>query len=808
MQNTDEFRKRAKKLVDQAKKMQKAAGVLAELTTTFVDDAMQLSMLDAVYKPGNDPFAKGMAELVGVLNTLSTLQSTWSTSIGNKLIDPLDDLVKKGFKRYDDSKKSYRKAISKHESAFGKMLSVKEGATAEDKLDMQKSVDAAVVALQDGTLEHLEAINEVDAKKLLVMLRQMHAFMEETRSLYVSGAESVTELSPALKGMQATMVERRRVLNSIDRDMFLAVKADINAAKREQAMVTHELEKELRALQPMTELEREELNIQPGPLSPFAREKSGWIHKKAGKRMISKWDRRFAVLKDGVFRLYRSLQADVNEPSTELNVMVANVKPLTDQSSSRPNVFQMVGIERTYLLQAEDEEQMNEWLNVIQNATAYALASAESAASSSAKANAVHPLKENLLGVDELEQSLFSLWDTPGNEICCDCFAQRPQWVSINLGCLICIECSGHHRNLGVHISKVRSFRLDDWDATVMDYLQGMGNIKVNSIYEANQGRVVRYRPKDETNALMRESYIKKKYTQKFMVEAPEYAQDPDAASLCLFNAAVRGDAVGILEALACGGSIDWVSDESSSYTPLLAAVSHGAKTATTALVLNSANVNAVDIYGKTALHIAASTGAVDLARLLLNNDASMETEDLQGMTPLDYANLAGATETADLLTRLDAPFQYEFIQGGSGQGYDQPYRPQILARADDPLPPPPPGGLRNSPPPSPKRPSPISTSGRSSRSSSDAPPLPVPPAKGKRPRPRSVALQSNVDVVTSDDGSASTVKMRRQLPVLPPPSLKPKPKPRPTGAKTKPPAPSGPPPPVDDDEDDDDDNE
>jgi PREDICTED: similar to centaurin-gamma 2 (ARF-GAP with GTP-binding protein-like, ankyrin repeat and pleckstrin homology domains 1) (AGAP-1) (GTP-binding and GTPase-activating protein 1) (GGAP1) len=38
-----------------------------------------------------------------------------------------------------------------------------------------------------------------------------------------------------------------------------------------------------------------------------------------------------------------------------------------------------------------------------------------------------------------------------------------PDWASLNLGSLICIECCGIHRNLGTHISRVRSLDLDDW---------------------------------------------------------------------------------------------------------------------------------------------------------------------------------------------------------------------------------------------------------------------------------------------------------------------------------------------------------
>jgi Arf-GAP/coiled-coil/ANK repeat/PH domain-containing protein len=48
--------------------------------------------------------------------------------------------------------------------------------------------------------------------------------------------------------------------------------------------------------------------------------------------------------------------------------------------------------------------------------------------------------------------------------VCC-VSASDPDWASINLGILLCIECSGVHRQVGVHVSKVRSTTLDvkDW---------------------------------------------------------------------------------------------------------------------------------------------------------------------------------------------------------------------------------------------------------------------------------------------------------------------------------------------------------
>ena len=47
----------------------------------------------------------------------------------------------------------------------------------------------------------------------------------------------------------------------------------------------------------------------------------------------------------------------------------------------------------------------------------------------------------------------------PGNNTCAECSAGDPSWASVNMGILLCIECSGVHRNMGVHMSKVRIHR-------------------------------------------------------------------------------------------------------------------------------------------------------------------------------------------------------------------------------------------------------------------------------------------------------------------------------------------------------------
>jgi len=97
------------------------------------------------------------------------------------------------------------------------------------------------------------------------------------------------------------------------------------------------------------------------------------------------------------------------------------------------------------------------------------------------------------------------------NKYCVDCDAKGPRWASWNLGIFLCIRCAGIHRNLGVHISRVKSVNLDSWTPEQVTSLQQMGNSRARAVYEAYLPENFR-RPQADSPL---ETFIRAKYEHK-----------------------------------------------------------------------------------------------------------------------------------------------------------------------------------------------------------------------------------------------------------------------------------------------------
>jgi hypothetical protein len=126
------------------------------------------------------------------------------------------------------------------------------------------------------------------------------------------------------------------------------------------------------------------------------------------------------------------------------------------------------------------------------------------------------------------KRAVFELQAQPGNDTCADCGRQDPDWADINFGVFICIDCSGIHRGLGAHISKVKSVQLDQWTDEFVDKIREMGNLKSKEIWEAKVPPCWKP-PRPNDSLICRDQWIRAKYERREFVSG---AKDSDKSYL------------------------------------------------------------------------------------------------------------------------------------------------------------------------------------------------------------------------------------------------------------------------------------
>lgn len=133
------------------------------------------------------------------------------------------------------------------------------------------------------------------------------------------------------------------------------------------------------------------------------------------------------------------------------------------------------------------------------------------------------PVRTSSSGYDDHPDRLLQMLrdNDQGNCWCADCGSgSKVEWVSINLGIILCIECSGIHRSLGTHISKVRSLTLDikSFTGDIVEILLLIGNRVSNMIWESKLDPSQKLAAQSTREQRLR--FITSKYVDRAFVES------------------------------------------------------------------------------------------------------------------------------------------------------------------------------------------------------------------------------------------------------------------------------------------------
>ena len=243
---------------------------------------------------------------------------------------------------------------------------------------------------------------------------------------------------------------------------------------------------------------------------------------------------------------------------------------------------------------------------------------------------------------------------------CVDCGRQGPEWVAVNIGAVICIDCCGIHRSLGVQISKVRSLQLDSFDPLECEFLLAVNNhdndqkdddkgpMNVNQVFDSIEIDRSNARPIATSEYAVRAEYIHSKYVEKKWLTplcvdsttTDNNNDDYNHVNRLLFEAVSKDDAMKVIHCIVQGGDVNmivpsaWIDVEREEQRdnndnndnndgseqdkvrteiidrPLLEyAVTHNKKLSVVALILNGADESTVGIDNYSSLSSLPSAG-------------------------------------------------------------------------------------------------------------------------------------------------------------------------------------------------------
>uniref|UniRef100_A0A672M5N1 Arf-GAP with coiled-coil, ANK repeat and PH domain-containing protein n=1 Tax=Sinocyclocheilus grahami TaxID=75366 RepID=A0A672M5N1_SINGR len=572
----------------------------------------------------------------------------------------LHSFVKDDVRKFKDTKKHFDKMREDLEIAQVKNAQAPRN-KAHEVEEATSTLNFTRKCFRHLALDYVLQINVLQAKKKFEILDAMLSFMHAQYSLYQQGYKLLDEIDPYMKKLAHDVLE-----------VFIDGQQDF-------AYDDPKLE----------------FNVD----APNGLVMEGYLFKRASNAFKT-WNRRWFSIQNSQLVYQKKLKDSLTVVVEDLRL--CSVKPCED--IERRFCFEVVSPSKSCMLQAESEKLRQAWIQAVQASIASAYRESpdnyyrldRTASPSISSIDSANEPRERSGRGESILQRILCL---PGNQQCCDCGQADPRWASINLGVLLCIECSGIHRSLGVHCSKVRSLTLDSWEPELLKLMCELGNSIINHIYEGSCEEQGLKKPgpsssRQEKETWIKAKYVEKKFLKKMMtvsilfwqqqkkivsedssneVELEPEASDPedlrelDPGSL-LYKACQARNLPVMAEALAHGADVNSVNEEDEGKSPLIQAVIGGSLIACEFLLQNGADVNQRDHRGRGPLHHATYLGHTGQVCLFLKRGATQNDGDEDGQDPLSIAVQAANADIVTLLRLARMNEEMREAEGPFGQ--------------------------------------------------------------------------------------------------------------------------------------------
>ncbi|XP_051005685.1 arf-GAP with coiled-coil, ANK repeat and PH domain-containing protein 2 isoform X6 [Acomys russatus] len=469
-----------------------------------IRDLAQYSSNDAVVETSLTKFSDSLQEMI---NFHTILFDQTQRSIKAQL----QNFVKEDLRKFKDAKKQFEKVSEEKENALVKNAQVQRNKQHEVE-EATNILTATRKCFRHIALDYVLQINVLQSKRRSEILKSMLSFMYAHLAFFHQGYDLFSELGPYMKDLGA----------QLDRLV-------VDAAKEKR-----EMEQKHSTIQ-QKDFSSDDSKLEYNVDAANGIVMEGYLFKRASNAFKT-WNRRWFSIQNNQLVYQKKFKDSPTVVVEDLRLCTA--KPCED--IERRFCFEVVSPTKSCMLQADSEKLRQAWIKAVQTsiATAYREKGDESekldkkSSPSTGSLDSGNESKEKLL---KGESALQRVQCIPGNSSCCDCGLADPRWASINLGITLCIECSGIHRSLGVHFSKVRSLTLDTWEPELLKLMCELGNDVINRVYEAKLEKMGIKKPqpgqRQEKEAYIRAKYVERKFVDKYSTSSSPSEQEKSNSS-------------------------------------------------------------------------------------------------------------------------------------------------------------------------------------------------------------------------------------------------------------------------------------